>query len=958
MDNRLIDDQTADLFNATKPVAVLDPYKNIDGAEEILKLLKYGEIQADPRFQLKNEAYLLKLAYANNKLLSLSNSRTKILAHQVESTYVVVNTLNHRYILADEVGLGKTVEAGLVIKELVYRFNYKRIMVAAPASLLVQWQLEMDEKFGEKFEVLDRKVLEKRRREMPAGENPWNSFEKIICSLDFIKNPAFREELEATQWDAIIFDEAHRLRRDGNSTTIIYTAAEMLSERTKAMLLLTATPFRGKLEELYYIVRLVDKNLLGPYQSFYNEYCTPDSDLSSLKEKLGTVLLRRTKNEIGGFTKRHARTIRFDLYAEERELYDETSRYVAEEFNRAMQTQNRAVGFIMTVFQKLLDSSSHALHCALCNRKRSLEVKLERADKYLQESEEFEALEFDDLRDDIEDESELCDEAVQKTAAEIRLEIQILENLIELSGSITRNKKGDRLKKMIHGLKKEGRKKFLIFTQFRTTQDYLKRILTGLKVEVFNGSMDKDAKERAIDNFKGDVEVLICTEAGGEGRNMQFCNVLFNYDLPWSPLKIEQRIGRLHRFGQQDDVYIYNFATKDTVAERILDVLEHKLHLFEESIGPPDIMLGQIEDELNLGSLFMKIRSGLSAKNESLELLDSAVCRAKKSFEKLSSLTLTRRMDFNYDEYYRITQSERRFSNEQLENFMVRFAAEFPDFGFTTTKSGAFYPLHTQQNSEIVESKGTFDSDLALSNPGSEFLAFGHPMVDSAIEDALEPDFAGLTSVKIINADKNFEGVVFTFNVHFKAVSVSSEYIPVFVSFNKLLDSFDIEEVEDQFLLKPDKTAIFPEQKLESTISRLVPYGAELFSMAVDRLRQKITDKVFDMKENLDLQIDPEIEKVTESYRKQINELREVLSRQELAEKTSGGMKSALGRTKNRIEHAEKEKRHLLAKYKRYSGVSYTISAVGALVLLGRMNSSEEISIKKSSHCIDEVAVR
>ncbi|HRX15759.1 MAG TPA: SNF2-related protein [Spirochaetota bacterium] len=945
MDNRLIEDQAADLFEVysenVKTVEKHDPYTSIEGVDRVLGLLKYGQLRPDPRFQLKNEAYLLKLAYANNKLLSLSNSRTKILAHQVESTYIVVNTLNQRYILADEVGLGKTVEAGLIIKEFVYRYNYRRIMVAAPASLLVQWQLEMEEKFGESFEVLDRKVLEKRRRELGPGENPWNSFEKIICSLDFIKNPAFRDELAATSWDAIIFDEAHRLRRDANSSTIIYTAAEMLSERTKALLLLTATPFRGKLEELFYIVKLVDKNLLGPYQSFYNEYCSADADLSTLKEKLSTVLLRRTKNEIGGFTKRHARTIRFDLYPEERELYDETSRYVAEEFNRAMQTQNRAVGFIMTVFQKLLDSSSHALHCALCNRKRSLEAKLDRADRYLKACVEYDSIEFDDLCDDLEDEGSLCDATVQKTAEEIRIEIQILERLIELSGAITRNKKGDRLKKMISGLKKEGRKKFLIFTQFKTTQDYLKKILTGLNVEVFNGSMDKDAKERAIDNFKKDVEVLICTEAGGEGRNMQFCNVLFNYDLPWSPLKIEQRIGRLHRFGQKDDVFIYNFATKDTVAERVLDVLEHKLHLFEESIGPPDIMLGQIEDELNLGSLFMKIRSGLTSKKESMEMLDSSVLRAKKSFEKLSSLTLTRRMDFNYDEYYRITQTERRFSNEQLEHFMVRYASEFPDCPFNPLKQDNFYNIRVSDEAGFSVMRGTFDSDLALSNSGSEFLAFGHSVVDSAIDCALSSDFGGFTSLKVISADKNFEGMVFTFEVRFKSVSAMSEYVPVFVSFNNRLDSFDIEETEDQFLLRPDIVTEISEDKLEESVNRLRPFSEELFSMAVECLKHKIADKVFDIKENLDLQIDPEIEKVNESYNKQINELREVLDRQQLAEKTSGGMKGAITRTRNKIEQAEREKRHLLARYKRYSGVSYTISIIGAMILVGMDKSPD-----------------
>jgi SNF2 family DNA or RNA helicase len=524
----------------------------------------------------------------------------------------VVNSLNQRFILADEVGLGKTVEAGLIIKEFVYRYNYERILVACPASLLVQWQQEMDEKFGEHFEIIDRKILEKRRKELGGKKNPWESFSKIICSLDFIKNSAFHEELIAAKWDAVIIDEAHRLRRDTQTSTLTYNIAELLSERSKSVLLLTATPFRGKLEELYYLVRLVDKNLLGPIHSFTNEYCMPDSDLSRLKEKLATVLLRRTKKEIGGFTVRYARTIRFELYADEQLLYDETTRYVIEEFNRAMQSENRAVGFVMTVFQKLLDSSSHALYSALRNRKANLERMLEKATKQIElgtaadELLEFEMSEFDmEEQEDIE-EGENIDElfnlSMQKTVDELKIEINTLSKLLKIAAGIKKNKKAEKLREMMLKLKKKGIKKFLIFTQFRTTQDFLKEILSDFKLEVFHGSMDKDQKEQAIEDFKADTEVLICTEAGGEGRNMQFCSVLFNYDLPWSPLKIEQRIGRLHRFGQKYDVQIYNFSTKGTVAERILDVLTKKLSLFEESIGTPDIMLGQIEDEVSLNS--------------------------------------------------------------------------------------------------------------------------------------------------------------------------------------------------------------------------------------------------------------------------------------------------------------------------------------------------------------------
>ena len=194
-------------------------------------------------------------------------------------------------------------------------------------------------------------------------------------------------------------------------------------------------------------------------------------------------------------------------------------------------------------------------------------------------------------------------------------------------------------------------------------------MLSEFKVELFHGSMDKDEKEEAILRFKEESDILICTEAGGEGRNLQFCNILVNYDLPWSPLKIEQRIGRIHRFGQADDVYVYNFSTKDTVAERILTVLMKKLKLFEESIGMPDVILGEIEEELNLSALFMRMAASKNNKKIYSEI-DEKLDKARESYEKLNELAIAREMNFNYDEYYRVTLQDREYSNKRIESFI------------------------------------------------------------------------------------------------------------------------------------------------------------------------------------------------------------------------------------------------------------------------------------------------
>ncbi|MCX7999130.1 MAG: DEAD/DEAH box helicase, partial [Leptospiraceae bacterium] len=274
----------------------------------------------------------LKLAHAFDKLSSLSNSRTRLLPHQIESTYIVVNSLNPRFILADEVGLGKTIEAALIMKELMFRNDYKKVLIVAPSPLLLQWQQELKNKFNEDFTIIKRKNF------LNPNEFHWKNFDKLITSIDFIKNPRYAEEVLKRNWDIVIFDEAHRLRRDYSKITRAYLFAEKIARKCEALLLLTATPFRGKLEELYYLVHLIDPNLLGSYHTFVNDYVLGGK--SDLKEKLSKILLRRRKIEVGGFTKRFAKTVKIELSEQERVFYNETTEYVKREYNLAMRNQN------------------------------------------------------------------------------------------------------------------------------------------------------------------------------------------------------------------------------------------------------------------------------------------------------------------------------------------------------------------------------------------------------------------------------------------------------------------------------------------------------------------------------------------------------------------------------------------------------------------------------------------
>jgi SNF2 family DNA or RNA helicase len=923
------------------------PDENIPAGELIIKnearireLFESASLPHGRRFILKAESFILKLAYAYNKILSLSNSRTRILAHQVESTHRIVNSFKQRFLIADEVGLGKTIEAGLVIKEMIYRQNYKRIIIICPASLLFQWQNEMESKFNEKFIIMDRKLLKKASQIAGEGGNPWKVYDRVICSLDFIKGKDFQEDLIHCAWDFVIFDEAHRLRRDANSSTLAYSMAEQVAVRTKSLLLLSATPFRGKLEELYYLIALVDKNILGPYQSFYNQFCTDGADLSELKRKLDQVVIRRTKNDVGGFTKRHARTIRFDLYDDERFLYDETTKYVAEEFNRALQSENRAVGFVMTVFQKLLDSSSYALLVALRNRSARLKDLLVKAESLNNAYVEFNTGCFDnETLSELEELDENAELTVKKTIDELRLEILTIDRLVNLASQIESNKKGEKLVRLIKDLKKKGHEKFLIFTQFRTTQDYLMEILSGFSRVAFNGSMNRDEKEEAILKFKNEVEIIIATEAGGEGRNMQFCDILINYDLPWSPLKIEQRIGRIHRFGQPNDVHIYNFSTRGTVAERVLEVLTEKLKIFEESIGTPDIMLGQIEDEVNLNTLFMELATGRKKKKEVESELSDRIENARQSFEKLSELTVAGRMDFNYDEYYKVTLKDRSFTNRRIEKFISDFMDEdsyAQDLISKKNSKAGLYRVFSGAGDDAQIRYGTFDSERALEDESLEFLAFGHSTVDRIIDYCNSDCFGGESGVIFIKSDTPFDGMIFNYLVEFISVSVTHQFFPVLVEKGAALTEYEVKRIEEQFM-DQDFLHNIPLAEHHGAIEYVRCNASYCFDVARIKIMERINDRLFDLNENIDIQIDPEIEKIKESYTKQIKELEEKLDLHESQMKWYGkDMRSVITRIRNKILKARTEMESLLKEHRDYCGIKYKVSLINSSVVIAR----------------------
>ncbi|TGL54185.1 DEAD/DEAH box helicase [Leptospira wolffii] len=842
----------------------------------------FSHPSGDPELlDLSLQAFELKLTHAYDKLSALSNSRTRLLPHQIESTFVVVNSLRPRFILADEVGLGKTIEAALVMKELIFRRGYKKVLVVAPSPLLVQWQQELKNKFNEDFEIV------KRRNFIASGEKNWKNYKHVITSVDFIKNPKYAEEILKTKWDIVVFDEAHRLRRDYHKVTRAYLFAEKIAKKCECLLLLTATPFRGKLEELYYLVHLVDPNLLGPYHTFVNDYVLANK--SDLKEKISKVLLRRRKVEVGGFTKRFAKTVKIELSPVERQFYDETTEYVRREYNLAMRTQNRAIGFVMIVFQKLLDSSVFALLSALSKRKFMLENRLHRLQSVVGKLDEWDLDETEGVEDFLSD----LDESAPSDLANLRRELLSLNRLILLGKKIKEDRKSQKLKDTIAKLKKEGHPKFIIFTQFRSTQDFLASTLKDYKVTLFHGSLSADAKEDAIAEFRNSSEILICTEAGGEGRNLQFANVLFNYDLPWSPLKIEQRIGRIHRFGQKDNVFIFNFASKETVAERILEVLTNKIRLFEESIGNSDELLGAIEDELDFHSSFMRFVTGNKKLKEVEEEIDQRIKIAKKGFEKLGSLVTPKLLDFNLEDYYKTTLQERSYTNLHLEEFFVRYTRKCRDrldFRIKSLKP----QVYELDGGRYKGRKATFDSERALADDSMEFLAFGHPLIEEAVHSFLK-DRSGW---RMGFYESSGHSIYFVFLVEFK-FSLDRKEIFV-VEVNRRSGNAKVLDVIPEGVR--ENLSYSSEEQMPDNTEKFFVLACEALESVVEGRKKELYEQTKDL-------FQKEEYKIRNSNQNTLRQLEEKLMRQEAAYKWEGKpeKKSAMNRTRNEIQKVKED---------------------------------------------------
>ena len=560
--------------------------------------------------------YLLMAARLSNLinddiLLAPIDSSVIPLPHQIKALRKAISRDRVRFLLADEVGLGKTIEAGLILRELKLRGLVNRTLVIAPRGLITQWIAEMQTHFGEEFRFYSPADFPAYRRIAPS-ENVWQTGNQIICSLDSVKPIDSRKgwteeqlaqfnqdrflDLISAGWDMIIVDEAHRL--GGSSVQVArHQLGRGLAEAAPYLLLLSATPHQGKSDAFHRLLTLLDRTAF------------PDAT-SVVRERVLPYVIRTEKRhaiDASGkplFQPRITKLITIPWKAEhdlQKLLYESVTDYVREGYNQALKEKKGYLGFLMILMQRLVTSSSRAIAVTLARR---LEV-LERPEKQMGQTASLFEEEWLDLDGQRQLESVLSVrlDALRNEKAEVRRLLD-LAHQVEARGPDAR---AEALLEWIYTLQTEESEpdlKLLIFTEFIPTQKMLEEFLTsrGFSVVCLNGDMDLGQRVYVQERFARDVRILVSTDAGGEGLNLQFCHVIVNYDLPWNPMRIEQRIGRVDRIGQPKVVRALNFVLEDTIECRVREVLEEKLSVILQEFGVDKT--GDVLDSLDAGNIF------------------------------------------------------------------------------------------------------------------------------------------------------------------------------------------------------------------------------------------------------------------------------------------------------------------------------------------------------------------
>jgi superfamily II DNA or RNA helicase len=729
------------------------------------------------RFRLGIEAARLGLAYEYDPYFSLSIARVDPLPHQLEAVYEYILPLPQiRFLLADDAGAGKTIMAGLLLKELKLRGLVSRTLIVTPANLAFQWQREMRDRFRERFDII--RGIDLRNA---YGVNPWQDKPQVITSMDWAKREEVLESLGRTSWDLIIVDEAHRMSAsDPEHKTERYRLGELLSQKTHHFLLLTGTPHKGDPANFCLFLQLLDRDVYGDVRSLEE----------AMKRNHAPFYLRRTKEALVTFpdpdtgkvrrlfTNREVRTVRFELDGQEFDFYEALTRYVQDQSIRAAadpSARGRALGFTMAMYQRRFASSIHAVRRSLERRLQKLEDRLRRP----QSETPTDLSRLDEIDELPEDEVAQLEEEVEQVSLPserqaIQQEIEALRALVQRARALEEREMSSKLIKLREVLTSQNifgdpNTKLLIFTEFKETLDYLVATLRqwGLRVTQIHGGMrigDRDTPGTRIyaeREFREEAQVMVATEAAGEGINLQFCWLMINYDIPWNPMRLEQRMGRIHRYGQERDCLIFNFVAANTREGQVLERLLERLREIRSELGSDQVfdVVGEIVPANYLERLFRELYAGRMTQQAMLDRLIRDFDRERFARICQSTLEGLAKKELNLSAILGRTAEakERRLVPEVVEAFFLQAA---PVAGLPTPKgSNGVYtvgriPRHLQLVGERLEPRFgslgreyrriTFDKRKLTEDPTLEWVTPGHPLFEAVREEVWEKAQADL----------------------------------------------------------------------------------------------------------------------------------------------------------------------------------------------------------------------
>ena len=705
------------------------------------------------------ETIRYRFASLYDPLLAMNTSKIDPLPHQIEAVYGHVLKLPRiRFLLAHDPGAGKTIMAGLIIKEMKLRHLVNRILIVVPGHLKDQWRRELKDKFEETFVIADRGSTNAL-----YGENVWSKENQIVTSIDFAKRDEILPSLQSSQFDLIIVDEAHKMAAykysDSVTKTGRYKLGEILSANSEHLLFLTATPHKGDTENFRLFLDLLEPGF----------FATPDMLEQSIEKDENTLFLRRIKEDMKDFEgkplflPRHVFTPAYNLSPSERQLYIKITEYVRHQYNKALSSEKkRNIGFALIILQRRLASSSFALW-------RSLQRRRDRLDEILQNFEKSKTLtskifDFDDT-EDLSENERWEQEKMWETLSiagnkdELKKEIHTLKELIDDTKKVIDDETEIKLTKLKESMKKlekeSSNKKILIFTESKDTLEYLeKRIKSwGYTVSIIHGGMQLLERIEAEKTFKTQTQIMIATEAAGEGINLQFCHLMINYDIPWNPNRLEQRMGRVHRYGQKYEVFVYNLIAHDTIEGRIFKRLFEKLDEIKSKLGSDKVydIIGEIYYGKDLSQLLIDAAMGARTESEILKELEITVDDdyIKKIREDLGDTLATKHIDFTQIKDLREQARENKLIPEYTADFFKKAFTKAE--GKIKARLRSLYAIDSipylirniTKDDTFKKSYGptlnsypkiTFDKDVEPKDQDAEFVTFGHPLFEAVLE--------------------------------------------------------------------------------------------------------------------------------------------------------------------------------------------------------------------------------